>query len=262
MELHEFADRAPRQDPLRTSMARLIEVVGSPRFESEIFQIARTAIACEHVTAFAFTREATPRILLAANTGPQPVARAVADKYVKRYWRLDPANGAGIAGRKSKATRAVRTQPQDIDDGSYRQECYTAVRLQDRFTLIQPRGNEIYRINFYRSGRSGRFADHDIDRIANSADLLMSLLVKHDSLSRGTESAAEPELFVNRLRLLEPTMPLRETEVCAAIMLGMTSEAIALKLGISVNTVLTYRKRAYSRIGISCQNELLRLILS
>ncbi len=57
-------------------------------------------------------------------------------------------------------------------------------------------------------------------------------------------------------------MPLRETEVCAAIVQGMTSEAIALKLGISVNTVLTYRKRAYMRLGISCQNELLRFILS
>jgi DNA-binding CsgD family transcriptional regulator len=45
-------------------------------------------------------------------------------------------------------------------------------------------------------------------------------------------------------------------------MLGMTSEAIGLKLGISVNTVLTYRKRAYGRLNISCQNELMRLILS
>ena len=38
--------------------------------------------------------------------------------------------------------------------------------------------------------------------------------------------------------------------------------AIALHLGISVNTVLTYRKRAYGRLKISCQNELLRLILN
>ena len=45
-------------------------------------------------------------------------------------------------------------------------------------------------------------------------------------------------------------------------MLGMTSEAIGLKLGISVNTVLTYRKRAYGRLRISCQNELMRLVLS
>lgn len=39
-------------------------------------------------------------------------------------------------------------------------------------------------------------------------------------------------------------------------------EAIALTLGIRRNTVLTYRKRAYARLGISSQNELVRLIYS
>ena len=42
----------------------------------------------------------------------------------------------------------------------------------------------------------------------------------------------------------------------------MSSEAIALTLGISVNTVLTYRKRAYTRLGICSQNELVRFIYS
>jgi DNA-binding CsgD family transcriptional regulator len=42
---------------------------------------------------------------------------------------------------------------------------------------------------------------------------------------------------------------------------GLTSERIALKLGVSLNTVLTYRKRAYFRLRISSQNDLLRLML-
>ena len=85
----------------------------------------------------------------------------------------------------------------------------------------------------------------------------MSLVVKNDAASE----AMLPRTFTNRLRLIAPNIPQREAEVCTAIMLGMTSEAIALKLGISVNTVLTYRKRAYNRLNISCQNELMRLIL-
>jgi len=46
------------------------------------------------------------------------------------------------------------------------------------------------------------------------------------------------------------------------VMMGRNSEAIALALGISVNSVLTYRKRAYAWLGISSRNELIRLILS
>ena len=50
------------------------------------------------------------------------------------------------------------------------------------------------------------------------------------------------------------------SHLCAAIAVGMNSEAIALTLGIRLNTVLTYRKRAYARLGICSQNELVRLI--
>ncbi len=120
----------------------------------------------------------------------------------------------------------------------------------------------LYRLNFYAGGRYGRFADSDISRIMGSADLLLALLVKHDAT--GFETNRRTRLRIvsrTRLRLVSPKMPQREAEVCTAIMLGMTSEAIALKLGISVNTVLTYRKRAYGRLNISCQNELMRLIL-
>ena len=39
-------------------------------------------------------------------------------------------------------------------------------------------------------------------------------------------------------------------------------EAIASKLGIRLNTILTYRKRAYARLNISSQLELLRLVFS
>ncbi|MES2529897.1 MAG: LuxR C-terminal-related transcriptional regulator [Pseudomonadota bacterium] len=44
-------------------------------------------------------------------------------------------------------------------------------------------------------------------------------------------------------------------------MLGVTSEGIGIDLGISRNTVLTYRKRAYARLNISSQNQLFRLIM-
>lgn len=36
---------------------------------------------------------------------------------------------------------------------------------------------------------------------------------------------------------------------------------IALELGAGINIVLTYRKRAYARLGISSQNELMRILM-
>jgi LuxR family transcriptional regulator, activator of tox operons len=80
--------------------------------------------------------------------------------------------------------------------------------------------------------------------------------------SRQDREKGTTSTFVERLCRIDPSLPPREAEVCGAIASGMTSEAIALTLGISVNTVLTYRKRAYMRLGVSSQNELMRLVLS
>ena len=53
----------------------------------------------------------------------------------------------------------------------------------------------------------------------------------------------------------------REQEVCLRILSGLSSEAIAASLGIGLHSALTYRKRAYDKLGISSQNELFAIAL-
>lgn len=259
MEWQSLAPARTHDDPLRAQIGRLIEVVGTPRFESEMFRTVRAATRCEHLTAFAVSEGGAPRTILASNTGSMPIARSLAERYVTRYWNLDPASQVGR--RRAAQDMMLRIVSHEIEDSAYRHDCYTAVNLRDRVTVIRHHGGDVYRFNVYRAVDSGRFGGAQIDRIVNAVDLLTALLVKHDVLAAAPDRAATVQ-FQDRLRLVEPTMPTREIEVCAGIMRGMTSEAIALTLGVSINTVLTYRKRAYARLGISCQNELLRLVLS
>lgn len=42
----------------------------------------------------------------------------------------------------------------------------------------------------------------------------------------------------------------REQQVCFRILLGYSSEAIGLHLGITTNTALTYRRIAYAKLGV------------
>lgn len=58
-----------------------------------------------------------------------------------------------------------------------------------------------------------------------------------------------------------PTLTDREREVCMRTILGETAKTSAEALGIGANTVVTYRRRAYERLGISNANELLRDLL-
>jgi DNA-binding CsgD family transcriptional regulator len=64
------------------------------------------------------------------------------------------------------------------------------------------------------------------------------------------------------VRKLDPRLTRRQVQVCARALLGMTSVAVGLDLGIRVSTVVTLRRRAYSILHISSPNELFALCLA
>ncbi|MFI4981141.1 MAG: LuxR C-terminal-related transcriptional regulator [Nevskiales bacterium] len=261
MQIHALPPAAKSaQGPLRRHAPRLIELCGTPRFEPELFQAAREATACEHLTAFAFADSTKPRIVLAANATELPVARQVAQKYIHQYWALDPARTLEPPKVCCGGDYALRFYADEIEHSDYRQDCYTGVGLHDRISLITTRDGETLRVNFYKAAKCGRFTPEEVDHIMEASDLILSLLAKHDAVALPAGKDVS-RAFERRLKLVAKRLPRREMEVCTLIATGMSSEGIALDLGVSLNTVLTHRKRAYARLGISSQNELLRLLL-
>ena len=100
------------------------------------------------------------------------------------------------------------------------------------------------------------------------ADLAVKVLRRHDVATGAPEAGPEPATdpgnwHGSALSHLETMffngphgLSRREAEVCAHVALGYSTLAIALNLGVSVNTVATHRKRAYLKLGICSQNEL------
>ena len=67
-------------------------------------------------------------------------------------------------------------------------------------------------------------------------------------------------IFQRKLYLLELGLTERERRVCALAMTGVSIEGSAYELGIKKSSVITYRKRAYARLGISSLNELFLIL--
>jgi DNA-binding CsgD family transcriptional regulator len=259
MEVHPIRGDEHKKDNLGRQAIGLVDVVGRPAFSSVLFGLAREVLGCEHVTAFSLDGHCSPRVVLAENTGRERLAFAVAKKYTAYYWRLDPANR--VFGRVGAGDDfwCVRISSRDIIDSAYRSHCYNAVGLDHRLSISHVRRGRTYRLNFY-SGHGRTFSEAAAASVFNAADLLMALICRHDA-----ESAVSPvldrETFAQQLRAVAPELSARELEVAVLIASGLSSHGIALELGISINTVLTYRKRAYTRLDISTQNELMRLLL-
>jgi DNA-binding CsgD family transcriptional regulator len=205
------------------------------------------------------------RTVLAENDGTRPIARSVAERYVRHHWTCDPVQRMLTEHRPSRSGAdhclVVGMDATDVEHTDYRNECYSSVDLDHRLSIAHARGGAAMRVNFYR--RRGRdFSQDEIGRISDIADLVLAAVWRHDEqVHVPTDEASREEMFLQRLAGLSPTLTLRERQVCALSALGLTSEGIALRLDIGLNTVQTYRKRAYRRLSISSQNELMHRLM-
>lgn len=260
MEVQRFdAARAALQAGM-AAWPRVIEAVGTSSFDRELYRVAHEISQCQTMTAFAHRFDGPPQILAAANEGPLPVAWQVGATYLRRYWELDPIYVMSEQDVRSAPAIAVRVSPRDIAHSAYRYDCFTAQNVIDRLSVLRYRSGTTMRLNFYRARSMGRFSDGAIDAIMRNTDMIAALVARHQTFGAASSGCNDPEAIACRLLVVAPSMPERERQVCAGIVRGLSSEAIALALSISVNTVLTYRKRAYTRLNISSQNELMRLV--
>lgn len=257
MEVQDISQRRTLRQFSLPRLDQLIVATGLPIFSDLLFRELRDITACAHMSALLFSGDRRIEVIVAANEGPLALAQRTAQKYVVEYWRHDPANR--LLGNTQKVDLSARFAPDEISEKSYRRECYSNLNLVDRFSILRKHNQTTLRLNLYRSKASGRFSDAQIGAVINASSALFALITKHHDLGYAQEPT--PETTRSRLLLVEPTLTSRELDVCVGIIRGQTSEAIALSLGLSINTVLTYRKRAYSRLGITTQNELMHLVI-
>lgn len=252
MHIHEL--RAPDAMAMlfERDVAPLIEKVGVEAFSPHLFRLANEALGCVHMSAFAVGRADCKTLVLAENIGASRIARQLGHRYIEQYWVMDPVNRVGSF--EEPGLRLCEMNAQDIFDPDYRNRCYTSVQLGTRLSVCETRFDGTVRINFYRQQP---FSDQEKDVIVASLGLLMPLVRRHAVDGEVPGTAVE---FEDRLKRVAPELTARERQVCSLIALGVTSEGIGLELGISLNTVLTYRKRAYTRLNIVSQNQLLRLV--
>lgn len=243
------------------TMPQVIESVGRPDFSTGLFDIARRFTGTEIVTAFMTAPDGEVHTLLAENRQePGKAALDVARRYVSRHWRADPANAIALDEGRDRDCWGLRMRAGDIANPTYRSECYVAVGLSERFSLIQRRVAGTMRLSIYRR-RKESFSDEEILHLVESAPLLMAALWRHYEAVKPSDGHRAAAVLQARLEAVAPGLSKRERDVCALIATGLTSEGIALELGVGLNTVLTYRKRAYARLGISSQNELMRILM-
>jgi DNA-binding CsgD family transcriptional regulator len=137
-------------------------------------------------------------------------------------------------------------------------------RLQ-RVMISARKSNLLYCLRFLRSASDGNLSESKVERLRSVADLLISLIARHDGLLARRPNLTPALTSLEEIQdcvLGATDLSRREGEVCSRILYGLSSYGIALDLGIGKESVMTYRKRAYHRLGIGSQRELLMWYLA
>jgi len=175
-----------------------------------------------------------------------------AELHRKRFFHFDPA-----AAPFARTSFARRVQSTEIAQKEYRERCYDSAGIREKLSFGWRRGAGAIVLNFYLGSQSSAPLRA---RLASLANLGLAALVEH-ARAIGAPTSPLSARISRRLRLAAPELPRRELQVCALTLAGCSASEIAIQLGISASTALTYRQRAYRRLGVNRATELLAFLL-
>lgn len=240
----------------------LIADLGTAGFRERLYGALDGLAPTDHVSLLRHGSDGRIRLVCTISRPRWRFAQEAQRAYLDRFHALDPNREA--LSRPPAGALVRRLRREQVPGADYRHYCYDAARLVDRLSVLCADAGGGYALNLYRSREHGPFTEGEAARVQEHASLLAACCVKHDRLQAqagGAGSAGRVDALGARLLQLQRGLSRRELAVAARVLSGMTSEGIAADLGIGLQSVLTYRKRAYAKLGVCGQRELFALTL-
>ncbi|WP_426423465.1 helix-turn-helix transcriptional regulator [Bradyrhizobium genosp. A] len=243
--------------PASGDVTPAVLAIGRPDFPKILIDTLRRQAGVGHCMVFALTRAGAASCLLDA--GNIPTGGDLGAAYAGQFHESDPNRDALFEGEGSAPIVLPSFAPR-MYGARYRKIFFSDSNIVDKCATAIWTGDTCFYVNFYRITAQGRFSDSERARLQAIAPAIGASVARHfQQAGTATPDQNLAALFATRAPL--STLTPREQEVCRHILLGLSSEAISQALGISLHSTLTYRKRAYERLGISAQNELFLIVL-
>lgn len=226
-------------------LSHVVDAIGKDDFAEHLLDLLNLSFGCDYCGIFQLMKYKLSEIATASIDDSDASLETVLTPYeVKRHLSL---GGSTIARVEVQSLSLVGVpRPQQI------------------LISLQKPGNA-FCVGMVRSQERPSLTPRELNKLRSLADLLMSMVARHADLtaSRPQITPALSSLSsIHECLLASSDLSRRESEVCARILFGMSSYGIAVDLGIGKESVMTYRKRAYQRLGIATQRELLMWYLA
>ncbi|WP_132765155.1 helix-turn-helix transcriptional regulator [Caldimonas thermodepolymerans] len=258
-----FTAVAANRPSAHAGLPAVVDGIGSVSFWPRLIDYLEHVAGGEHCIAWELRDGRMQEVGAASWNGADHARRRLHQYSDPKYWRRDPA--LTVVRRHGQPDRPVMVvmDPRRVPDSLIRESLYGQDHIRERVVLCQPSAEATLGLSVVRGEDRGPFSDDQLDALGSVADTLISIVAKHRQIA-SQRNAYNP---VSEDRLAEIQQALqhgesvrltaREAQVCARLICGRAISAIAAELGVGTETVETYRKRAYARLGVSSKQELL-----
>ncbi|CAN5722628.1 hypothetical protein BH10PSE18_BH10PSE18_21130 [soil metagenome] len=236
----------------------IVAALGTDRFDRELLAYLHRVCGADHCAVFLYGQGTFSELASSSLDGTQRAHEQVSRYLRDEYWRRDPAILQARATMGSGEPMVVQVDLSGLPDAAMREALWP--RIRDRVVVSARRRDVELTLSILRSDTQGAFTEAQIADLRSVAELLVSLIAKHADFRMRQRSLG---IALSSLEEIESCMvamtdlPRREMEVCARILYGLSSAGIALDLTVGEESVKTYRHRAYQRLGIGSERELL-----
>ena len=241
----------------------VVLAIGTERFSKVLFDEMGRSLSLRQVVIHRYSSEDDVEPLAAEDCQGGRNVRRLVDRYIREYHRRDPLRThlSCPVRRREVFCKVLRVDREYDDD--YRRNLFGAPGIVDKLSILIRHPDNAIAVSFYRGRESGPFRQPEVEKVERHMQVLAAAVERHFALS-GPGPAYDVSVLARNFAGLALPAPLsqRESAVCARILMGYSNEAIALDLDISFHSVATYRRRAYSKLNITSQNELFALVLA
>lgn len=240
------------------TLARIDELtlaIAEDRFGEVLTQVVREVGGVDHVMIFAYSPRQQPRAVVNCGSIDAGTAAAAAARYCANLYLVDPNYAALRRRRDGLPDWFDCDRPGDYCT-ALRSGFFESCGITDLTAFAVCQDRVVYYLMFLRTeGRGYTGAQRWL--LKELGEMIAAHVRKHFSHIHAV--AGKDQFLIRRVLQEAPVFAAltpREAMVCTGILTGHTSESIGINLQISINSVLTYRKRLYQKLAISSQNEL------
>lgn len=246
----------------KVRLADTIRHIGASTFSESLFALASEKAGANHCFIGELGGDGLATLGVAGSRGPEYAISRYRMYEAGRCWRFDPVVQA-MTTLQAGDPRLMHLPKSDLDMAAA-----TAIYghdISDRLVYAGSWNGRKIVLALFRSNAAGLFGATQVEWLEHFGDELLALIARHADFMQQNHAFLTAVTSRDEIEACLASSPAglaaREVSVCACLLLGLSIPVIATELGIGQETVITYRKRAYLKLGISTQRELLPLYI-